>query len=110
IKTDELLVQWRNEQLRLDRNAGAGAELDLRIQAPDIIRFILPDGDIEYIYLVASNQQTQTDHQGNQDFQMRIDRLHSVLSSSFGQLLHSLDVVEKAALGRRNSKIGRAHV
>src|SRR5690606_26286904 len=68
VDADELLIQRWNEQLRLDRHAGTGLEIDFRIQTPDIIGLILPHGDVEYIYLVAGNKESQTDHQGNQDF------------------------------------------
>src|SRR5690554_4076360 len=85
------LVERGDEQLRLDRNAGGGSEIDLRIQTPDIVGFVLADGNLKYPDLVTGNQQTQTDHDENQYFEMRIDRLHGVLSGSFRLLLHSLD-------------------
>src|SRR5690554_5797204 len=68
VEADELLVQRRNEQLCLDRHAAAGTEFDFGIQTPDIVGFILAYGNVEYIYLIASNQQAQTDHQGDEDF------------------------------------------
>src|SRR5690606_30248933 len=58
---------------------------------PDIVGFVLANGNLKYPDLVTGNQQTQTDHDENQYFEMRIDRLHGVLSGSFRLLLHSLD-------------------
>ena len=84
----------------LDRNAAVGAKLDLRVQAPDVVGLIFADGYVQHIDLITGNQESQTDHKGNQDFKMRVDRLHNVLSGSFRLLLHSMDRSEKAAIGR----------
>src|SRR5690606_6464143 len=98
VEADEFLIERWNEQLRLYRNPAVGAEFHLRVQAPYIVGFVFPDGDVQDIDLITGNQEPQTDHKGNQDFQMRVDRLHNVLSGSFRLLLHSMDRSEKAAL------------
>src|SRR5690606_26219298 len=49
VEADEFLIERWNEQLRLYRNPAVGAEFHLRVQAPYIVGFVFPDGDVQDI-------------------------------------------------------------
>ena len=80
VEADVVLIERRYEHLRLDGRARDGLEFQSGIEAPDVVGFILGDRDVQHVDLVSGDGQTQADQYGDQDFQVQIDRLHSLLN------------------------------
>ena len=72
VQADVVLIERRNEELRLDRRAGYRAKLDLGIQAPDVIGFVFGYGNIKEVDLVAGDEYAKADQHGDQDLQVQI--------------------------------------
>ena len=56
-----VLPQWRYVHLRLDRHALDSLELELGIQTPDRVSFILCERDLHHVDLIGGNRDTQAD-------------------------------------------------
>ncbi len=76
VQAGVVLIQRRNEHLRLDRHARGGLEFQARVQTPDVVRLIFSHRYFQNVDLVSRYRQAQADQQGNQDLQVQVNRLH----------------------------------
>ncbi|MNO76533.1 hypothetical protein D3C76_676070 [compost metagenome] len=76
IEAHIVATQGRHEHLHLDRVLGAGDELDLGVDVPEVIGLVLGNRDAEDEDLIGRDQNAQRHQDGNQDFQMKGKRAH----------------------------------
>lgn len=83
VEADVVLAQRRNEHLHLDRGFRRGDEVDLGIDVPEVIGFGFGNGNTLDENLIGGDRHTQGQQDGDQDFQMQVERAHVVYSAGF---------------------------
>ena len=76
VEADVVAVKRRHEHLDLDRVFGAGDELDLGVDIPQVVRGVFGHRNAEDENLIGRNRNAQHHKDGDQDFQVKGKSAH----------------------------------